>query len=222
MACRLVVKRNPYTFIQENAFENVVWKMTAILSLPHGVYSSPLQFIHIPHVIWFDTYNSLIKLNYNHVLSSVSYFIIPDGSVCIICSTHWFDIIRQLFHMYQIAKVKYLGFLYPSIYFAVFCSDTFTYYEYVCANGSLPNDEKFIKYQNISELACEKVFRWLLISTHICPEAFHYSYWLLITWRPNVFNSKWQLYVFMSIAFISVKTAYSSHFQIESMFQYSS
>ena len=31
------LKRNPYIFIQENAFESVVWKMSAILSRPQCV-----------------------------------------------------------------------------------------------------------------------------------------------------------------------------------------
>ena len=31
------IKRNPYILIQENAFENVVWKMSAILSRPQCV-----------------------------------------------------------------------------------------------------------------------------------------------------------------------------------------
>ena len=34
-------KRNSYTFIQENAFEDVVWKMAAILPRPQCVKSSP-------------------------------------------------------------------------------------------------------------------------------------------------------------------------------------
>ena len=31
--------RNSYIFIQENAFENVTWKMAAILSRPQCVYN---------------------------------------------------------------------------------------------------------------------------------------------------------------------------------------
>ena len=35
--------RNPYIFIQENEFENVVWKIVAILSWPQCVYKPVIQ-----------------------------------------------------------------------------------------------------------------------------------------------------------------------------------
>ena len=40
---QLNVNRNSYTFIQENPFENVVWKMAAILSRPQCVKSALVQ-----------------------------------------------------------------------------------------------------------------------------------------------------------------------------------
>ena len=48
--------RNLYIFIQENAFENVVWKMVAILSWPQcvkpdlGMFQNP-----VPHFCWFTS-----------------------------------------------------------------------------------------------------------------------------------------------------------------------
>ena len=43
--------RNPnlYIFIQENAFENVVWKMAAILSRPHCVNWYLIKFKQLNH-----------------------------------------------------------------------------------------------------------------------------------------------------------------------------
>ena len=40
-----ILKRNSYIFIQENAFENVVWKMAAILSRPQCVKNWPVLML---------------------------------------------------------------------------------------------------------------------------------------------------------------------------------
>ena len=39
------LKRNSYIFLQENAFENVVWKMAAILSWPQGAKITTTLFM---------------------------------------------------------------------------------------------------------------------------------------------------------------------------------
>ena len=48
---------NSYIFIQENAYENVVWKKAAILSRPQYVNSlsflSCLIFLTNPHILFF-------------------------------------------------------------------------------------------------------------------------------------------------------------------------
>ena len=48
---KLNLKRNLYTFIQENAFENVVWEVVVILSQPRCVKfkSREISVVHNTH-----------------------------------------------------------------------------------------------------------------------------------------------------------------------------
>ena len=56
--------RNLYIFIQENAFENVVWKMAAILSLPQCIYEIIIKM----HKFSFKTL--LLQMSFVHNTTS--------------------------------------------------------------------------------------------------------------------------------------------------------
>ena len=45
-----------YIFIQENAFENVIWKMVAILSRPQYVYDKHMAFV-LRHITCNDSHH---------------------------------------------------------------------------------------------------------------------------------------------------------------------
>ena len=56
--------QNSYIFIQENAFQNVVWKMAAILSQPQSVNKTGLRPQWVIATIAFSTSDIHLYLQY--------------------------------------------------------------------------------------------------------------------------------------------------------------
>ena len=76
--------RNSYIFIQENAFENVVWKMAAILSRPQCVNDSEGDRIQcLAYSSWYQWLNTLRPRQNGRRFTDVFKCIFLNENVCI-------------------------------------------------------------------------------------------------------------------------------------------